>query len=81
MGFGDVMFWPFTMAFAGAMAIVALIALVFWIWMLVDCSKRKFKNNVEKIVWIVAIVLAGWVGALVYLIVIRSINPSGLARH
>ena len=37
-------------------------------------------NDVEKILWIVIIVLAGWLGALVYLIVIRSSNPRGLAK-
>jgi len=79
MGFDDVLFWPF--AFGGAFVIFAIILLIFWIWMLVDCSKRKFKNNVEKIVWILVIIFAGWVGSLVYFIVIRSLNPLGLAKR
>ena len=73
-------FWPFAFAFGGALVILGIILVIFWIWMLVDCAKRKFKNSVEKIVWILIIVFMGWIGALVYFIVIKSINPSGLAR-
>ena len=80
MGMMDILFWPFAFAFGGAMIILGIILIIFWIWMLIDCAKRKFKNDVEKIIWLVIVVLMGWIGALVYFIVIRSINPSGLAR-
>lgn len=80
MGFDDFLFWPFAAAFAGAMILVAIIILILWVWMIVDCAKRRFKNDTEKIVWIVVIVLGQWVGALVYFIVIRSLNPHGLAK-
>lgn len=86
MNFGDFWgmgwwFWPFGIALAGAMIIVAILLIVFWIWMLVDCAKRRFRNDVEKIVWILVIVFAHWIGSLVYFIVIRNINPHGLARR
>lgn len=81
MGMMDIAFWPFGFLFGGAMFIFGLIALVFWIWMLVDCARRKFRNGVEKIVWIIVLVFAGLIGALVYLIVIRLSNPTGLAKH
>ena len=81
MGLMDMMFWPFSFMFSGAMFIFGLIALIFWIWMLIDCAKRRFRNNVEKIIWIVAFVLLGIIGALVYLIVIRMYNPSGLFKR
>ena len=80
IGFGDGLFWPFAFAFTGVMAIVAIIVIIFWIWMLVDCAKRKFRNNVEKIVWIVVVALSSWFGALVYFVVIHSLNPTGLAK-
>lgn len=80
MSFMDLWIWPF-MALGGLLAIiVGLIVLVFWVWMIIDCAQRRFKNNVEKIVWIVVIVLGSWIGALVYLLVIRMNNPSGLTR-
>ena len=46
--------------------------------MLVDCAQRNFRKNWEKIAWILAIVFLTWVGALVYLIVIRLSNPRGI---
>lgn len=73
-----VLFWPFAAAFGGALFIVGLLLLVFWIWILVDCAKRKFKNNVEKIVWLVFIVFCPGLGSLVYFIVIKYFNPHGL---
>ena len=76
----ELLFWPFVAAFAGAIAIVAIAVLIFWIWMLVDCARRKFRNDVEKIVWIVVLIFATWFGAFVYFIVVRSLNPKGLAR-
>jgi hypothetical protein len=74
------LFWPFAFALGGAMFILSVLLVIFWIWMLVDCAKRNFKNHVEKIVWIVVVVLLGWIGALAYFIVIRSLNRSGLAK-
>lgn len=81
MGLMDLMFWPFTFLFGGALFVFGLIALIFWIWMLVDCARRKFRNNLEKIIWIIVLVFAGIIGALVYLIVIRMSNPTGLTKH
>ncbi len=78
MGMMGVLFWPFAAAFGGALFIVGLLLLVFWIWILVDCAKRKFKNNVEKIVWLVFIVFCPGLGSLVYFIVIKYFNPHGL---
>jgi DUF4097 and DUF4098 domain-containing protein YvlB len=60
---------------------LGLLLLVFWIWMLVDCLTRTAfnfrllfteKHEHEKWIWIGIVVLAGWVGALVYFIVIRQ---------
>jgi len=80
MGLMDFWIWPF-MALGGLFAIVVgLIVFAFWIWMIVDCAQRGFKNNVEKIVWIIVIVLGSWIGALVYFLVIRMYNPRGLAK-
>ena len=62
----------------GTMLILSLLVLVFRIWMIVDCFKRNFKNNSEKIIWVVVLFLFGLVSALVYFIVIKSSNPQGL---
>ena len=78
MGVGDLILWPFVAAFAGAIAIVAIAVLMFWVWMLIDCARRKFKNEVEKIVWLLVIVFMTWLGAFTYFIVVKSLNPKGV---
>jgi len=41
-------------------------AFVFWVMMIVDVAKHDFKKPDEKIIWILVVVLAGWIGALIY---------------
>ncbi len=52
-------------------AAIAILAIVFWIMMLVDAAKRKFKQSEEKIVWVIIIALLGIIGALVYYFVVK----------
>ncbi len=54
-----------------AIAAIAILALVFWILMLVDSIKRKYKDDNDKIVWVLVIVLLGILGAIVYYFVIK----------
>ena len=74
------MFFPFFAFGVIVSFIVGLILFVFWILMIIDCAKRKFKNDTEKIVWIVVVVLGTWIGALVYYIVVRLMNPRGVSK-
>ncbi len=78
MGVGEIVFWPFFALFMGITTILAIIVLIFLIWMLVDCAKRKFRNDFEKISWIGLMILCNWFGAVVYYIVIKRINKKGL---
>ena len=64
--------------FAGPFGILFVI---FWVWMLVDCIRRRpedfrllftAKHEHEKWIWCAIVLLAGWVGSLVYFIVIRQ---------
>ncbi len=80
MGISDIIFWPFVIALGSAAILIAALLLAFWIWMIVDCAQRKFKNDVEKIVWIIVIVLGQWIGSLVYFITIKLYNPRGLYK-
>ncbi len=75
-------FWPFGIAFGALAVILFIIFVVFWIWAIIDCAKRKFRSDIEKIVWILIIIFV-WVfafplGGLIYLFVIRYTNPHGL---
>ena len=38
---------------------IAILAPIFWIFMLVDVDKRNFKKDKDKIPWILVIVLQG----------------------
>ena len=44
---------------------------ILWIWMLVDCATKEPSEGNEKIIWILIIVLTGWIGALIYLLARR----------
>ena len=46
-------------------------SLALWIWMLVDCIKRKFKKDDEKIIWLLVIILVQAIGAIIYYFVIK----------
>ena len=50
---------------------LGLVALVFWIWTLVDCVTKEPSEGNDKIVWVLVIVLLSWLGALIYLVVRR----------
>lgn len=56
---------------------VSIIAFVFWILMLVDCIKRKFKDDIEKIVWVLVIIFTNIVGALIYYFIVKKDVVSG----
>ena len=51
--------------------IVGILGFIFWILMIVDVAKRKFKQENDKLIWILVVVLAGIIGAIVYYFVIK----------
>ncbi len=62
-------------------ALVGLAGLVLWIWMIVDCATRQFpphREN-EKVIWILVVVLVGWLGALIYYFVVK--RPADQGRY
>ena len=60
--------------------VLAISFSAFWIWMIIDCAKRNFKNDNEKIVWILIIVLAQFIGALIYFFVIKLPNNKHISK-
>jgi hypothetical protein len=51
---------------------IALAGLAFWIWMIVDCATNEPSVGNDKLVWIIVIVFAQFIGALIYYFVRRS---------
>jgi len=43
---------------------------VFWLLMLIDCLKRKFKSDGEKIAWILVLIFVHIIGAIIYYFVV-----------
>ena len=52
-------------------AALVVFLFVFWILMIIDCAKRNFKNENEKVVWIIVIALLGAIGAAVYYFAVK----------
>jgi hypothetical protein len=48
---------------------------VFWIFMIVDVAKRQFPRPDDRIIWILIVVLAGFIGALIYYFVVKRKSP------
>lgn len=51
--------------------IIALIASIFWIWMLIDCLTSSKPTN-EKVLWFLVIFLLHLLGAIIYFFVARG---------
>lgn len=71
MAIENVAIVPFIMLMILFVFAIAILATVFWIWMIVDCARRNFKNDNDKILWILVIVLAGIIGAIIYYFVVK----------
>jgi len=52
--------------------ILGILGLILFIWALVDCIRRQFTNPNDKVLWLVLIILIGWIGPILYLIIGRK---------
>lgn len=64
----ELIFFPVGILFV---VLLSVLAFGLWIWALVDCAVNESSEGNDKIVWILIIVFANWIGALLYLIVRR----------
>lgn len=78
--FDNILFFPFMATGILIYIIIGVLLFIFWIWMIVDSIQRRFRNDIEKIIWAIVAILGGWMGALIYYFVIRVYNPRGLAK-
>jgi hypothetical protein len=53
------------------MMAVSLALFVFWVWILIDCCTHEPSTGNDKIIWVLVIVLANGIGALIYYFVRR----------
>ena len=59
------------MFFMLIIVILLVLGLIFWIAMIIDCVKRNFKKDSEKIVWILVLIFLGVLGAIIYYFVVK----------
>lgn len=57
---------------------VFLFLFAFWIWMIVDVSKRPLKNKTK---WLLIVVLLSWLGALLYFFIARRKHIKSLKEE
>ena len=62
------MLFPF---FGDAMPGLAILAFIFWIWVLVDCITKEPSEGNDKIAWTMLIIFVPWIGAILYYFVRR----------
>lgn len=51
--------------------LVALASIIFIIWALIDIARSKFPGD-TKVIWVLAVVIGGLIGTIVYFVVGRS---------
>ncbi len=51
--------------------LLPLAGFAFWVWMLIDCVQRRFKDDTDRLVWVLVIVLLSVVGAIIYYFAIK----------
>jgi len=62
------------------LALLGVALLAFWIWALVDCVQvpdDSIFQSGTKLIWVLIIVLASWIGAILYLAIGRPKGGSG----
>lgn len=50
---------------------LALLAFVFWVWMLVDCVTKEASTGNDKLIWVLLLIFTHLLGAVLYFIVRR----------
>ena len=63
---------------AGFFGLIALAAMAFWVWMLVDCLVNEPSQGNDKIIWALVILLVHVLGAILYYLVRR---PTRIRDH
>jgi hypothetical protein len=58
--------------FGIVLLMLALLASLFWIWMIIDCLTSRSLVGVEKAIWLLVIFFLHLLGALIYFFVGRG---------
>ena len=65
------LFWIFMMLVWLVIMVIGLGGTILWVWMLIDCARRTFPKNDDKVVWILVIVFTHLIGAVIYYFMVK----------
>ncbi|KKT69231.1 MAG: hypothetical protein UW63_C0061G0003 [Candidatus Uhrbacteria bacterium GW2011_GWF2_44_350] len=51
--------------------LLGLACMAFWVWMLIDCIRRKLTES-EKTLWVIIILFGNLLGAIIYFFIIKN---------
>ncbi len=66
--FGIVFGFIFAVLFVTSLIILTFL---FWIFMIIDCAKRKTFQNNEQVVWILVLIFLHILGAILYYFIVK----------
>jgi len=66
------LFWIGFMIIFLIIVLIFLAGTILWFWMLIDVIVSDFKDNTEKAIWILVLLLTGLIGAIIYFIVVKN---------
>jgi hypothetical protein len=66
--------------FEGLLILCGIAIMAFWVWMLIDCATRESDQGNTKLVWVIIILFANFLGALLYYLVRRPQRWAELQR-
>ena len=68
------------LAFTALAFVIFLI--IAWIWMIIDCLQRDFKEGSERIAWILILIFLSFIGLILYYFIVfrKSLNKNKKKR-
>jgi hypothetical protein len=62
------MSFAFLLSFFESLRGLEVLGIIFWIWMIYECVRRE-RKGLEKILWLLLVVLVPDVGSLIYFLI------------
>lgn len=62
----------------GLLVGLALLAMGFWVWMLIDCATKESTIGNDKLIWVLIILFTHLLGALLYCLIRRPSRKAEL---
>ena len=54
-----------------SIVIIFVLLAVFWLWMLIECLQNNFKKDMDKLIWVIILLVTNVIGAILYFFMIK----------